>query len=201
VRPEKLAGGRTLSGMRVLIIALATALVGLVAAPATAADRELGQIERQLWHDEGALHRLGIYLRMTNVARDAVEADVITRRGDVREVMSDRYGPKVRVKVIANRVSQLGRTPWDSWAPRRNGREIRIWWVTNSVYDLDHVRVREGRRRVVITVIERKPNGWVTEAAKEVDYLVHLRRPVWRMAVIDGATGRKRPLAPGPGGP
>jgi hypothetical protein len=97
--------------------------------------------------------------------------------------------------------SHLVRTHWDSWAPRPHGHAIRIWWGTNSAYKLEHVRVRERRRRVVITVIERVPNGPTTMAGEYRNKLLHLRRPVWGRKVIDGATGRKRPLAPGPGGP
>lgn len=195
--------GRTLPGMRVVVFVLMLGLTGLLVAPATAADPELQRIERQIWDDQHALERLGIYVRVTDVEPDGdvVQVDVITRRRDVKQVMADRYGPRLRVKVIANRVSQLTRTRWDSWAPRPGGRALRIWWETNSVYKLDHVRVREGRRRIVVTVIERAPNGPVTAAAKFVNHLVHLRRPVRGRTVIDGATGRKRPLGAGPGGP
>ena len=189
--------------MRKTTVLVVLALAGLTAATATAADPELKQIERQIWKDEKALSDQGIWLSGTarEDDRDVVHVWVITRRKDVKQAMADRYGPKVRVTVIANRRSQLVRTRWDSWAPKPGGRRIRIWWMTNSVFKLDHVRVREGRRRVVITVIERAPNGPVSLVGLYRNKLVKLHRPVWGRVVIDGATGKKRPLVAGPGGP
>jgi hypothetical protein len=189
--------------VRIVIAVAVLALGSLVTATATAADSELTRIERQIWKDQRALQKLGIWLEGTNVDtdRDVVQVDVITRERDVKQVMADRYGPKVRVQVMANRRSRLIRTRWDSWAPKPGGKRIRIWWMTNSAFGLEKVRVREGRRRVVITVIERAPNGYVTMAGEYRNHLVRLRKPVWGREVIDGATGKKRPLVAGPGGP
>jgi hypothetical protein len=66
------------------------------------------------------------------------------------------------------------------------------------VFRLDHVRVREGRRQVVITIVEEAPNGPLTQAAKCINHLVRLSRPVGGRAVIDGATGKRRPQQAGP---
>jgi hypothetical protein len=99
----------------------------------------------------------------------------------------------VRVRVDANRRSRLVRTRWDSYTPSTSGRKLTIWWTTNSVFHLEQVRVREGRRRVVVTVIERAPNGIVTLVGLARYKRVRLKQPLGGRVVIDGATGKRRP--------
>ena len=88
--------------------------------------------------------------------------------------------------------SRTVRTPWQEYTPSPNGRALRIWWCTNSAYGLKRVRVREGRRRVVITVLHRAPNGPTTQAALCRGKRVRLRAPLGTRRVIDGATGKRR---------
>ena len=55
--------------------------------------------------------------------------------------------------------SHLQRTRIQGYEQAPHPRAIRVVWITNSAFPLVRVRVREGRRRVVVTVIERVPGG------------------------------------------
>lgn len=160
---------------------------------------ELSQLQRRIERDMRALDRVGIHVTVIDAvpSRDVVRVEVITRRRDVREYMAGRYGPKVRVKVVATHLYRRVRTRWDQYTPLRGGRRLRIWWLTNSAYPLVRVRAVEGRRRVVVTVIERAPNGPHTDAGLYKNHVVRLRAPLGSRAVIDGATGKRRPLGYG----
>jgi hypothetical protein len=72
-------------------------------------------------------------------------------------------------------------------------RVIRIIWLTNSAFGVVRVRVREGRRRVVVTVIERVPGGNYTMVGEQRVRTLKLNRPLGSRALIDGATGRRVP--------
>jgi hypothetical protein len=187
---------RVLLAAAVVLFALA---VGAPSAGAGGSGTELQQLDERIWDDYRALTRLGIYLESSSVEeeRDRIVVSVITRRGDAQEVMTERYGDKVRVKVIARRRYSHVRTRWDEYTPLRGGTRLRIWWLTNSAFKLERVRVREGRKRVVITVIERAPNGNVTQAGEYRNHLVRLRRPLGGRVVVDGANGKRRHAGPG----
>jgi hypothetical protein len=87
----------------------------------------------------------------------------------------------------------LQRTRLQGYERTRDPRAVRVVWITNSAFDLTRVRVREGRRRVVVTVIERVPGGVVTMMAEQRVKLVKLSRPLGTRALIDGASGKRSP--------
>jgi hypothetical protein len=171
----------------VVIVAIGGSVTAWAATPAQVADR--------IWDEQAQLERLGIYV--TSIAPDGesdrVDVDVITRRGDAQAVMQQRYGSQVRVQVIARRRFVLQRTRIGTYEPLQGGRAIRVVWLTNSAYDLVRVRAREGRRRVVVTILERVWQGNNTLAGEQRAKRVTLRRPLGTRSVIDGATGK--PLA------
>jgi hypothetical protein len=168
-----------------VIAALSGGVAAWGAAPADVADR--------ISDDQAQLERFGIYV--TSIApddeSDRVEVDVITRRGDAQALMQQRYGSQVRVRVVARRRFVRQRTRVGSFESLQGGRAIRVIWLTNSAYDLVGVRVREGRQRVVVTILERVWQGNNTMAAEQRAKRITLRRPLGTRAVIDGATGKR----------
>ena len=170
-----------------LIVALA------VPAAAVAADSpEATALEERIWKDDRVLENAGIHLSSTWVKDDFVHVDVISARRDARAYMSERYGSRVRVTVIAKRLYSQVKTAWSKYRVLGRGRRIRIVWGTNSAFKFLRVRKREGPRRVVLTVVERAPNGPVTMAGQTRAATIRLRRPLGDRRVFDGSTGRPR---------
>jgi hypothetical protein len=175
--------------MRVIAVVVAIAAIGGGVAARAETPEALAQ---RISHDQRQLERLGIYV--TSIAPDAesdrVEVDVITRRSDAQAVMQQRYGSQVRVKVVARRRFVVKRTRVGNYEPLPGGRAIRVVWLTNSAFDLVRVRAREGRRRVVVTILERVWQGNNTMAGEQRVKTLKLGRPLGTRAVIDGATGK-----------
>jgi hypothetical protein len=86
--------------------------------------------------------------------------------------------------------SHLKRTRLGSYERLASPHAIRVIWLTNSAFGVERVRVREGRHRVVVTVIERVPRAPYTMAGEQRAKRLRLKRPLGTRAVIDGATGR-----------
>jgi hypothetical protein len=175
--------------MRVIAALLLTAAV---CGTAVAYAASPAQVAERIWNDSAQLERLGIYVIATAPDEDSdrVEVDVITRRGDAQAVLEDRYGSQVRVRVVARRRYVVTRTRMGRYEPLRGGHALRITWLTNSAFDLVRVRVREGRRRVVVTILERVWQGNNTMAGEQRVKTVRLRRPLGGRKVIDGARSR-----------
>jgi hypothetical protein len=123
-----------------------------------------------------------------DIRANRAEIDVITRRRDAREYFERRYGPAVRVRVVARELTRLECTSPDSYKPSSDGRTLRIYWITGPVR-LVEVRVRRTVREVRIGIVERWPNGGVRAIGVSRKALVHLRRPVGSSRVVGATTG------------
>lgn len=144
--------------------------------------------------DLDELNELGVFVQSLGVAEygvNQVEIEVITARTDAQAFFEERYGPAVLVEVVARELSHLVCTPVDSFRPSHTGRTLFVGWVTNSVYRLRRIEVREDARTVRIGVVHRAPTGSVTQAAVGEGRRIRLKAPLGGRRVIDAATGRR----------
>lgn len=153
---------------------------------------DLDDVQSQVDADFDALDEEGFDVRSTSVSLEdnAVVVEMITRRTDAAAVFLARYGPAVKVEIIARAPARLVCTSADGYRPSATGRTLRVEWTTNSVYRLKRIAVRETAHSVRIGIVERAPNGPVTLAASTNHRRVRLARPLGGRRVIDMATGR-----------
>ena len=74
---------------------------------------------------------------------------------------------------------------------RADGRKVTLFYYSglDECYGLDHIGIREGRRRVVLTVFEgHHPSAEACpDIAVEVRSIATLKRPLGNRKVVDGA--------------
>ncbi|HKG62563.1 MAG TPA: hypothetical protein VKB28_00735 [Solirubrobacteraceae bacterium] len=147
--------------------------------------------------DTRAAARDGIHVKISSYDTDAAKVDlqVITERADAAAYFRERYGPRIRVRVIARTLTSPGCAGlWDATAgPGPN--EVTIGWEGGGGATFDHAQVAEYDDRVVIGVVAQLPNGFRTADLRREQAVVTLSRPLGDRAVIDATTGRT-PRAP-----
>lgn len=89
--------------------------------------------------------------------------------------------------------------PWGRAEAVDGGHSLRILYLTGPSFELERVRIAEGEHRVVVTLLERPPQGASTALGKLACVDLELRRPLAGRAVVDGASARRgeRRLPPG----
>ena len=142
--------------------------------------------------DARAAARDGIHLSGSSYDTDraTVDLDVITGRTDAAAYFRERYGPRIRVRVIARTLySPQCTTLWDAVAGP-GPTELTIGWEAGGGARFDHVEVAEYDDRVVIGVVAQAPNGFRTADSRRGQHTLTLSRPLGARKVIDATTGR-----------
>lgn len=96
--------------------------------------------------------------------------------------------------------AELKSRPWGRSEPIDQGRGLRVLYLTGPAFELERVRIAENGERVVVTLLERPPDGPSTALGVLACVDVALRRPLAERQVIDGAAtkrSRSRHLPPG----
>ncbi|GAA0968509.1 hypothetical protein GCM10009555_014050 [Acrocarpospora macrocephala] len=80
---------------------------------------------------------------------------------------------------------------WTSAKPYKKGKYLKVtWWSgPQQCYALDHVKVKETRKKVTVTLYEGsvKDNGFCIAIAVKKTTLVKLKAPLGKRKVVDGA--------------
>jgi hypothetical protein len=69
--------------------------------------------------------------------------------------------------------------------------ELVLRWTTGPSIALERVEVREGKRSLVVGVVERVPTGPMTLEGMAARVAIRLTRPLGGRAVIDASSGRR----------
>ena len=141
--------------------------------------------------DTRAAARDGIHVSSTSYDTDAAKVDlgVITERTDAAAYFRARYGPRIRVRVIAKTLySPRCTNLWDAVAGP-GPAELTIGWEAGGGAKFDHVEVAEHDDRVVIGVVAQVPNGFRTADSRREQHTLTLSRPLGGRTVIDATTG------------
>ena len=72
-----------------------------------------------------------------------------------------------------------------------SGRSLVLHWSTVNSRTLDHVELAEYAGRVEVGIVERAPNGGVTDGGLNAKHRVALTAPIGDRPVIDAASGRR----------
>jgi hypothetical protein len=109
------------------------------------------------------------------------------------ETSGDRGGRKTEP-------AQLEPRPWGRIEPIDQGLGLRVFYLTGPAFELERVMITEKEQRVVLTLLERPPDGPTTALGVLACADVTLRRPLAGRQVIDGAATKgpnSRRLPPG----
>jgi hypothetical protein len=153
-------------------------------------ERALGRLQDRI--DWSAAARDGIYIDTSAPDIDAttVDLEVITERTDAAEYFRARYGPRIRVRVVARTLtSPRCVSMWDAEAGP-GPSEVTIGWEGGGGATFDHAQVAEYDDRVVIGVVAQIPNGFRTADLRREEAAVTLSRPLGDREVIDATTGK-----------
>ena len=158
---------------------------------------ELQSVQDQVAEDWTALDRegfddLGIGL---SERANQVDVEITTRRQDARTFFATRYGPAVRVRVIARKPSRLVCSTFQHYRPVRGGRVLELGTHTSSGIRFVRVEVRETRRFVRLGFVERVPYGTIPADLLVGTRRVRLSRPLGDRTVVSIVTGRRIPLS------
>jgi hypothetical protein len=152
-------------------------------------------IQDQIAKDASGLARDGVLissawpdcdlgLEVAFVAADSAQATALLR---------ERYGPELQLRWLGAEWYADEVVPWARYAAGGCERELIVQYGTNSCFRFGHVAVSETPEEVRITVVERAPVGFRTQAGRGRRAVAQLSAPLDRRVVIDGATGEPRP--------
>ena len=159
-----------------------------------ALDRMRDRVDTRAAARDG-IHVIGSFY---DTDRAVVELELITERTDAAEYFRARYGPRIRVQVIARTLySPECENLWDAVAGP-GPADLTIGWEAGGGAEFDHVEVAEYDDRVVIGVVAQAPNGFRTADSRRAEHTLTLSRPLGDRKVIDATTGkavgRRRPF-------
>src|SRR4051812_35725707 len=102
------------------------------------------------------LQQAGFSLAFDDEAAQRLEFKVVTRRSDARAYFRSRYGPQVRVRVIARSHTRLECAVAHRYKISRDGRTLSVWW--NDYYSSRPLRIElsESAQRVVVGLVQRR---------------------------------------------
>ena len=156
-------------------------------------ERDLDRLRDRI--DTKAAARDGIHVSGSSYDTDTatVELEVITERTDAAAYFRERYGPRIRVRVIATTLySPACSNLWD-YVAGPEPAQLTIGWEAGGGGRFDHVEVAEYPDRVVIGVVVQAPNGPRTAESRRADHVLTLAAPLGDRAVIDATTGKRVP--------
>lgn len=96
--------------------------------------------------------------------------------------------------------AELEYRPWGRIEPIDEGRGLRVLYLTGPAFELKRVRIAESGERIVVTLLERPPDGPSAALGVLACVDVALRRPLAERQVVDGAATERsssRRLPPG----
>ncbi len=161
-------------------------------------ERELEAIVSRVNHDWKDLKAEGLHVLSADADRDdnVVVVSLWTRRADAAQALLKRYGPAVRVEVVADTPTYEACTDVMGYRLARGGRVLRIDWGHSGMVRLARVEVRETARRVTVGVVVRVPHGPITADLRVHTERIRLRRPLKRRVIIDAGDGARVPCRP-----
>jgi hypothetical protein len=138
----------------------------------------------------------GVAVGTTSVDIDAsrVVITVATRRTDVQAELERRFGPAVRVDVLAPEPTAVVCSAIDRVTVAGDDRTLTLHWGTSSSIEFERAVVEEGPEVVRVGVLERVPTiGGINADLRPMTAAVQLSAPLGARRLVDAETGR--PLA------
>jgi hypothetical protein len=163
--------------------------------PARYALAELLAIQRRIAHDADALATKGIRVSsMWPNHNDGLAVSVVASDADTASAtLRERYGAAITVDYLGSEQTITESVAWRCYRPDGDGHTLKIEYVTNCCYAFERVELGEDGHEVRVTVLERAPVGFQTQAACKRSATAQLQHPLGDRRVIDGATGRTCP--------
>jgi hypothetical protein len=154
--------------------------------------RDLRRIQDRISDDFEALDDEGLHPVDVGVDmdRNVVAVEVITARRDAAAVFRRRYGPTVRVRVLARRLTSPRCGTIYGYALGSDPASLTLSLETGGGQTFDHAVVQEGPDAVRVALIVQSPNGIQTLESHVVREVVTLAAPLGDRPVIDLRTGK-----------
>jgi hypothetical protein len=168
-------------------------------------ERELARLQDRISDDDRALARLGIHptALFVDVTRNRVEVEATSPRPDARAVFARRYGRRARLVVVAKERYRSECQHLDGYTLPQPA-QLRLRWGNSGSVDFERTVLREEPDRVIVGVIVRVPQGFLTADLSIRETVVDLGAPLGTRQVVDASTGRPLRTPPpdpfGPGG-
>jgi hypothetical protein len=162
--------------------------------------RDLRRVQDRVSDDFKALDAEGLHVSTVSVDMDRndVEVELITARPDAAAVFRRRYGPDVRVVVIARRVASPKCGTLYGYALGPDPSSLSISYETGGGQQFDHAVVQESPDAVRVAIIVQSPNGVHTLESEVAQQIVTLAAPLGDRPVIDLRTGQPLQVSTGP---
>lgn len=162
--------------------------------------RDLERVQNRISDDSDALERLGLHWTSVGVDMDHndVLVEVITTRNDAAAVFRRRYGPAVRVKVIARTLTSPECTDVYGYRPGPDPDSLFVSYESGGGARFDHAVVQETADAVTVAIVVQAPNGPRTADSAIASQLITLAGPLGNRKVIDRRTGKPLKVYEGP---
>ena len=156
---------------------------------------ELSSLQRRIAADRAELAQEGLYVSSTLLAPDTrLRLRVIAPDSDRAEaLLRSRYGDAIRVDYLGPDRFVVEPSRWQGcYAIEPDGRTLTVSYRTNCCYELERVDHSANEREIRVTILERKPVDFETQAACKRRLTIQLEAPLGARAIIDAASGEQR---------
>ena len=166
-------------------------------------ERRLRRLANRIGRDRRELKAAGFDVQGwgADVVTNTASVELITTRTDHAEYFRNRYGP-VTTEVVATSRTRLECAKAGYYDVSASGRSLLLHWSTGHGRKVERVELVEHPDRVELGIVERAPNGPVTDEGLTAEHRVDLGAPIGDRPVVDAATGRRLlQHGPSPGEP
>ena len=150
---------------------------------------ELRRIQDSI--DHARLEQEGILMMLAYTEPGYVHVEVISERADAADVIRERYGPAVRVVVVATTRTFLACSSPAAYRVARDGRTLRVTHYDSGSIDPKHVEVVESPTEVRLGVVTEVPRGFITADRRTYRLSVTLAEPLGDRVVRSIKSGRR----------
>lgn len=169
----------------------------------THSTRELTRIQDRISDDFDALAADGLYVSAVGVdsGRNDVSVELITARTDAAAAFRARYGPLVRVQVIATSLTSPACADLAGYRPGPQPDTVLVAYQAGGGATFDQAVVTETPEQVTVAIVVQRYNGVTTADSVIREQPITLTAPLGSRAVIDLATGKRLAVWRDPFGP
>lgn len=162
--------------------------------------RQLERIGRAAQHGGHDADGFDVEATLVDERRNLVRIFLITKRPDHREYFRERYGPRVRTRVIATEQTTHDCPALHGWRPGGTPNEIELWWDAGGGGVFAAAEVVELPDRVEVAIVAEVPAGLRTADSRPTPHTITLAAPLGDRPLISTTTGKRlrlyKPLVP-----